>query len=512
MFKTIIFIATLFDILTGKAFAEDQKETRSITIESLAIQLVASPAEIAAMGGEEEWKSGCRQFGRHFFFSQMTQGIFKSSKCLQKENPINTSEKTPWLLTVKPTKKGLEFTLFYHFQKTPVATTAVSLEHPGFDIFSNNRLNRLIAIHLLSQTPMMILATLQDLENYKEKKTRPNESIEEQLSQLLQEFDVFTIEYNKAYQSWVPEPLGIAKIVSKSGDSKIENTLQISLDPQKKSLAPETVVALRPTADHQVIQKKADDLIIKQLDEYKKNSFFWKTKEFKIMFFVTSGFVGIHYGQSVSNQVFLKDMKIFSLFLALRQKPLDGFVFRYENWPKVNNSLGLGPQQFKSERAMLGWAIPWPAKWTFLVDRVEFVPLIGSWSFDLKYLHQSQNQNLLTSEFSKKNSISGDFELGVEKSIFNVLIRAWVAKSIGKSLIKKGDGVTIQSFRLGSEMMVQLPALFVSDLFSNMRLTGFVQAEDYTVDRQTKSSGENIGINSINFSNTYVGGGFAVIL
>jgi len=479
-----------------------------VSFDQVMIQLMTSPEEVSAIGGTIIWDEGCQKLGEALLANPegSSVGIFKSVKCRLQSKPIRASSTDPWVLSVERNDEGFSFKLSYFQVSDVVAKTKLEMHHVGLDFLLNEKVAHHIALHLLSQTPMLVAMNVPK----EEPKDRTNgtgwDKLDPKVAQMLGDFDLFTLTYHLHKRGWVPEPVGTADL-RKLGETNSPSTRKLIITANQFFPPPGTVVWARPTANMEALRAETQVILDKSLGSYQKTSPFWEKAVYRELEFAKRGYLSLRYGSSLTSLPFLRDISIFSLLLSSRQEPLDGFTLRYDLWPKVEGTAELGPQYFESDRVIVGWAFDIPLPLTPYFDRMEFIPFLGRWSMKYVYNDRLSSGEMRSSVFDESNSWTIDGELVLEKIFSNWMLRLWAARALGISFLTAKTGQIIKTTRMGSDLILSLRPSLLSEWFSHTQLWVFLQQEDLSISRREKKELNQNNINGFSFSSIYLGGG-----
>jgi hypothetical protein len=511
--RTLLILFGIGLIFCGSDQARSDEGTETIEPSSLLIQLVGSGEDLSRWGGDQEWKKACETLGSQLLANRVEGGvgIFKYYRCQWNPKLESASKENPWTLVIERNQASMVLKLYFVRRPSPLAETTIEIKHPGLDLLSRQTLARLISVHLLSQTPMMWARPLKYISGKQARTEKAWDPFRPQIMELFGSFDLFTLQYDAPKNSWIPEAIGTASLRKVSGDQSPGYLITAELSTGH-SLSPDAIVWGRPKSDPLTLQKKLAFAFQEDLKIYKKNSFYWRFSALKKNLFAQSSHLGIRYGSSLSNDEFFRKFRMFSILLAFRQAPVDGLTLRYDKWPTINSNLDLGVQEFGSERILLGWAFKIPSSWIPLIDRIDFSPQVGRWSIVMSYQDKFSSGLIRRSKFNEDNTWSAEGELGIEKSISLVRLRLWTARALGINLVKSGQSQTLKSTRIGADLIIGAPTTYFSHFMANLRFLGFIQLENFLVDREFDAENDANRINQLEFSALYVGGGLGITL
>ncbi len=168
-----------------------------------------------------------------------------------------------------------------------------------------------------------------------------------------------------------------------------------------------------------------------------------------------SGVVSLRYGMSViTDPQLLKESSLFGLVAEIRSSGNGGGLrFYYDISPQTSEVIDTNgvttETKFKWNRMALGWAFGLNIQnWTYgIFDRIDITPKINLWNLDAKSISTDGE-----TDFKLENDPSVGWELGLERTIFRVLVRGWYGTDIGgfvkKAAAKENTSIHVNRFGL----------------------------------------------------------------
>lgn len=228
------------------------------------------------------------------------------------------------------------------------------------------------------------------------------------------------------------------------------------------------------------------------------------------------GVVSLRYGVSIVEEPdLLKKTSLIGLVTEVR--PTEGgggFRFYYDLVPKatekITDDTGTENTEFSWSRLAIGWAFGLNVKrWTGgVLDYVEVAPKINLWTLNAKLQVQDLAGVEDTSEFKLANDPNIGWELGLERTISRVLVRAWYGTDLGGFIKKATEKETsVQLNRFGIDSWIAGPRWTEKYQIRSSFLAFFLYE---TVDLRNKGTVDPSGISGVDVEFAYVGLGTGI--
>ncbi|MBP9706612.1 MAG: hypothetical protein KBD78_03150 [Oligoflexales bacterium] len=532
-----LFFSMAFLTLTKNA-QSSEFDTENLQISHLLLR--NSKTKMGIETSEAIWQKSCKNLGDFLKLSGgfYETGMFLNFECGKRSLNISSNEQKElfikklspgWHLIVIEYEDRSEIGVFYKKNDRLQKEAGIILNTNGYLIEMLNLENyaRLLAFNLIAQLPYAYRISNEappgqlSINHKKHLKNDAQSSyvsseLEKTNNEIAKKFleDIppapellfYSLRFNKKYRTWESNSLRIAKaetIVEEPDTTKYK-----SIKPDKAKLIFAHSAEYRSNAFHKskTLIETFSKRLHKDTSSYYDNFF---NQTFMLLAQnISKGYFGLRYGpQILAGNTLLEESSLFSLISEFRGGFLSGVKLYYDKVPEAEISSGAEVETLSWSRILVGYSLGFNFK--SFIDRIDFVPKIGSWTYNADLLIYAEDiDDFESKNFSLNNELTIGGEVGVEWQSSMFLFRLWTA--IDQAFPSKKSTHSITTRRYGSDLwLIDGPQLTKTFNTSFLLFALFEQVEIARNETNLDVEDEKI-IDYINMFTGYVGLGVAI--
>lgn len=396
-------------------------------------------------------------------------------------------------------------------------------------LLARKSFSKLLGYHLLGQLPMLGLLNDKQIQAGRLVVRRAPFGAKIKPSR---ELYLYHLTYNSKVKKWIPKVVGTAFLRKDKNNPKEKKKIF-----SKKSALKKKKVKTKPMVwdikwTHGPPLKKERKKIVwfhsqklerglysrRQLYDafdklypsfVKRESFVEKVNNTTLKNYASS-YAGVRYGKQVfSGNEILKDSYFIGVFAESRGGLLNGLQLYYDFAPKTEARVEDKHVELSWSRLNVGYGFS--IQTDFFINRLEFMPKIGVWNFDMTLPVYLSTGSLITKSFKLKNRPCFAFEGRAEILSSWYTLRAWAAYDAALRLGAL-DLSSIESIRYGIDTFFHSGYKF--ELFKkpyNMNFMAFVLFESVKLSSSEKGSETEVfSVKEVSYENAYLGLGAAI--
>jgi hypothetical protein len=440
-------------------------------------------------------------------------GVFSTASCTVNNKTVKAASSTAiWNITTRFSKSKISFIIKYKSKLEGVFT--VSRPKDLILLLSNPDTQKLIAYGIHEKLPALFLVSPGEVRQGKFLRTIPaNSKLSSTFLTPPSEITLYTLQPTIS-NLWATSAISMGGLATQSKSGQKQFTWQFSPPSNQAS----TSLYAHSSSGRGGENKKVHDAMKMALDELKPDG----DKSTPIAAAIPVellgagepryGSTGFRYGiQTLTGDQLLMKSQLFGFFTKFNDGYLQGIQLHYDVVPKVEYldfSNGVGEQTTVGwERATIGYSLGFEPG--LIVDRIDFLPQIGMWSFEARLPVVFPEQATLFQEFKTSGQPIFSGEVGLEGQLAILHYRIYVGKDISLG-IRKNEKV--DSNRLGLDLNLNIfPSWKVLSSPVRLSLLGFYLYESISFGGIEKNSDLNqLKIDSLAYASAHLGGGIVL--